>query len=109
MLENIDEDPAGARVHYDAALGIAMRSDHGYLESYVIRHLAQYMQPAERLAMLRRSLHLRAALGARPQTLAAQAALAYSLPEDDPERAALMQRFRSGARELRIAWLLSEE
>ncbi len=80
----------------------------GYLESYVIRHLAQYKEPAERIALLRRSLHLRAALGARPQTLAAQAALARNLPQDDPERAALMRTFRAGAHELHIPWLLSE-
>jgi hypothetical protein len=56
--------------------------------------------------MLRRSLHLRAALGARPQTIAAQAALADDLPEDDPERAELIRIFRPGAEELRIGWLL---
>ena len=59
--------------------------------------------------MLRRSLHLRAALGARPQTVAAQAALADNLPENDPERAELMQTSRAGAEELRIGWLLSED
>ncbi|MGW5365136.1 hypothetical protein [Actinopolymorpha pittospori] len=59
--------------------------------------------------MLRRSLHLRAALGARPQTLAAQAILAENLPENDPERAELMQTFRPGAEELHIGWLLPED
>jgi hypothetical protein len=108
LLDTIDQDPAGALPHYDAALEIATTSGDSYLESYVIRHLAQHEDPAERIAMLRRSLHLRAALGARPQTLAAQAALAHNLPQDDPERATLMQTFRTGAQELRIAWLLSE-
>lgn len=109
LLDNIDEDASGALAHYEAALEVAMRLGDEYFESYVIRHLAHYKQPAERVAMLRRSLHVRAALGARPQTLAAQAALAYNLSEDDPERVALMETFRAGARELRIAWLLSEE
>ncbi len=111
LLDQIDEDPAAALPHYEAALDIATKSgnEDGYLESYIIRHIAQQKEPAERIPMLRRSLHLRAALGARPQTLAAQAALAYNLPEDDPERAALMRTFRAGAEELRIPWLLTED
>lgn len=109
LLDLIDEDRAGALAHYEAALEIAVRTGDGYLESYVIRHVAQQKESAERIPMLRRSLHLRASLGARPQTLAAQAALAYNLPEDDPERSALMETFRAGAEELRIGWLLSGE
>ena len=109
LLDNIDEDPAGALPHYEAALGIATKCGDAYFESYVIRHIALNKEPAERIAMLRRSLHLRAALGARPQTVAAQAALADNLPEDDPERAELVQAFRTGAQELRIGWLLSED
>ena len=109
LLDLIDRDQTGALPHYEAALEVALKTGDSYLESYVIRHLAQQKEPAERIPMLRRSLHLRAALGARPQTLAAQAALAYNLPEDDPERALLMQTFRAGAEELRIGWLLSDE
>ncbi|KUN74476.1 hypothetical protein AQJ46_02755 [Streptomyces canus] len=109
LLDNIDEDPAGAVPRYETALEIATKSGDGYFESYIIRHLAPHKEPAERIAMLRRSLHLRAALGARPQTIAAQALLADNLPEDDPERAELMQVFRPGAEELRIGWLLSED
>ena len=108
LLDNIDEDPAGALPHYESALEIAMKYGDGYLESYIIRHLAHFKEPAERIAMLRRSLHLRAALGARPQTIAAQAALADDLPEDDPERSELRRISRAGAEELRIGWLLSE-
>ncbi|MEU9340030.1 hypothetical protein AB0D74_02235 [Streptomyces sp. NPDC048278] len=106
LLDNIDEDPAGALPRYETALGIAAKYGDGYFESYIIRHLAPHKEPAERIAMLRRSLHLRAALGARPQTVAAQALLAENLPEDDPERAELMRTFRPGAEELRIGWLL---
>lgn len=109
LLDLIDEDRAGALAHYEAALEIAVRTGDGYLESYVIRHVAQQKESAERIPMLCRSLHLRASLGARPQTLAAQAALAYNLPEDDPERSTLMETFRAGAEELRIGWLLSGE
>ncbi|MGQ4389946.1 hypothetical protein [Streptomyces sp. SAS_270] len=108
LLDNIDKDPAGALPRYETALEIATKSGDGYFESYIIRHLAPHKEPAERIAMLRRSLHLRAALGARPQTLAAQALLADNLPEDDPERAELMKTFRPGAEELHIGWLLSE-
>ncbi|MGW5280462.1 hypothetical protein ACWERI_13595 [Streptomyces collinus] len=109
LLDNIDKDPAGAVPRYESALATAVKSDDGYLESYIIRHLAPHKDPAETLAMLRRSLHLRAALGARPQTVAAQALLADHLAEDDPERAELLQASRSGASELRIGWLLSED
>src|SRR4051812_24959446 len=75
LLDNIDEDLAGALARYETALEIATKSGDGYFESYIIRHLAHLKEPAERIAMLRRSLHLRGALGARPQTVAAQAAL----------------------------------
>ncbi|TCC51411.1 hypothetical protein E0H75_12035 [Kribbella capetownensis] len=109
LLDNIDEDPAGALARYETALEIATKYGDGYLESYIIRHLAHLKEPTERIAMLRRSLHLRAALGARPQTIAAQAALAEDLPDDDPERAELIRTFRPGAEELRIGWLLSDD
>ncbi|MCI3244973.1 hypothetical protein [Streptomyces spinosisporus] len=108
LLDNIDQDAAGALPRYETALEIATKTGDAYFESYIIRHLAPHREPAERLAMLRRSLHLRAALGARPQTIAAQACLAANLPEDDPERAELQRISRSGAEELRIGWLLSE-
>ena len=109
LLDNIDEDAAGAVPLYESALTIATKTGDGLFESYIIRHLAPHKEPAERIAMLRRSLHLRAALGARPQTVASQALLADNLPEDDPERAELMRAFRPGAEELRIGWLLSED
>jgi hypothetical protein len=108
LLDNIDEDLAGALPHYETALEIATKHGDGYFESYIIRHLAHLKEPAEHTRMLRRSLHLRAALGARPQTIAAQATLADNLSEDDPERAELIRTFRPGAEELRIGWLLSE-
>ncbi|MFF9457754.1 hypothetical protein [Streptomyces flaveolus] len=109
LLDNIDQDAAGALPRYETALEVATKSGDGLFESYIIRHLAPHKEPTERLAMLRRSLHLRAALGARPQTIAAQALLAEYLPEGDPERAELLRIFRPGAEQLHIAWLLSED
>jgi hypothetical protein len=108
LLDNIDDDAAAALPRYKTALEIATKYGDGYFESYIIRHLAHLKEPAEGTAMLRRSLHLRAALGARPQTIAAQAALAEDLPEDDPERAELTRTFRPAAEELHIGWLLSK-
>lgn len=106
LLDNIDDDADGALQRYETALDIATKTNDGYFESYIIRHLAHLKDPTERIAMLRRSLHLRAALGARPQTIAAQAALAEDLPPDDPERAELTRTFHPAAKDLRIAWLL---
>ncbi|MFI5697234.1 hypothetical protein ACIA58_35585 [Kribbella sp. NPDC051586] len=105
LLDNIDEDSAGAVARYETALEIAAKHGDGFLESYIIRHLAHLQEPAEEIAMLRRSLHLRAALGARPQTVAAQATLAQALPEADPERAELIRTYLPAAAELRIGWL----
>ncbi|MGW3645585.1 hypothetical protein [Streptomyces sp. NPDC000878] len=100
---------AGALPRYETALENATKYGDGYFESYIVRHLAPHKEPTERIAMLRRSLHLRAALGARPQTVAAQALFADNLPENDPERAELMRTFRPGAEELHIGWLLYED
>jgi hypothetical protein len=108
LLDNIDDDADGALPRYETALEIATKSGDDYFESYIIRHLAHHQEPAEHIRMLRRSLHLRAALGARPQTVAAQAALANNLPENDPERAELVRISRAGAQELHIGWLLPE-
>ncbi|WP_432942530.1 hypothetical protein ACQPXM_36395 [Kribbella sp. CA-253562] len=108
LLDNVDDDAAGALARYETALEIATKFGDGFFESYIIRHLAHFKEPTERIALLRRSLHLRAALGARPQTIAAQAVLAEDLPENDPDRAELIRTFRPGAEELRIGWLVSQ-
>ncbi|MFD9095799.1 hypothetical protein [Streptomyces collinus] len=90
---------------------VAQQPVHGLGSGAVdpLRQRRANKEPAEALAMLRRSLHLRAALGARPQTVAAQALLADHLAENDPVRVELLQASRSGARELRIGWLLAED
>ena len=54
--------------------------------------------------LLRRSLYLRSALGARPQTAAAQATLAGELTPG-PERDMLVEAARSAASELGLTWL----
>ncbi|MBS2534558.1 hypothetical protein KGQ20_17445 [Catenulispora sp. NF23] len=106
LLDNVDEDAGGAVPHFETALEVGVKERDALLESICVRHLSAHREPAEGVRMLRRSLHLRAALGARALTLAAQAALASALPEDDPERADLVDTYSVGAEELRIRWLL---
>jgi hypothetical protein len=108
LLDNIDGDPAAALPRFETAHQIALATGDWLLESTAIRHIAPQKEREESLQMFRRSLHLRAAIGARPQILAAQASLADQLPEDDPERTDLTEAFRAGAEELRIGWLLSD-
>jgi hypothetical protein len=108
LADNIAEDHDAAKALYDQALAIARAEHDTYLESYVIRHLAAHTSaPAERLGLLRRSLHLRSAAGARPQVAAAMLTLAQELEPDDPERAALVETARSVAEELRLSWVLA--
>jgi hypothetical protein len=106
LLDNIDQDADAAHPHYEAAYESALKLSDTSLESIALRHLAARAEPAERIHMLRRSLHLRGALGVRPYTIAAQATLAAALPEDDPERAALTDAYLGGAAALGITWLL---
>lgn len=99
--DNVREDPATAVEHYAKA---ATYGDP-LLESYVVRHMSVH-EPDRALEHLRRSLHLRSALGYRPQTAAAMAALAGELPEG-PERTHLQEAALLTARELGLTWLLS--
>lgn len=83
------------------------RNDDLLLESYVVRHLGGHAIERDRSEgemLLRRSLHLRAALGARPQTAAAQVTLASQLPEG-PEREMLREAARATTKELGLTWL----
>ncbi|WP_042363815.1 hypothetical protein [Streptacidiphilus neutrinimicus] len=68
-----------------------------------MRHLSGY-EP-DPVPLLRRSLHLRAALGARPQVAAAQMSLWQELPEG-PERELLREGALSTAQELGLTWML---
>ncbi len=100
VQDNVHNNHELAKAEYARALGLA--AGDPYLESYVIRHLGYHLLDTDReagLLMLRRSLQLRAALGARPQTAAAQLALASALGDDHPESADLRA----------AAWLTAEE
>ena len=108
FAENVLTDPAAARASYDSAYELARAAGDLNLESYVVRHQggqaadAGDPQTAERL--LRRSLHLRSALGLRPQIAAAQATLADFIA-DGPEKDTLREAAQHAGRELGIAWL----
>jgi hypothetical protein len=83
VADNIHDDPGIARQRYDEALALNRDDDDLLLESYIVRHQGDHLIKSDRPAgemLLRRSLYLRSALGARPQTAAAQAMLADELP-----------------------------
>jgi hypothetical protein len=106
LADNTLDDRALARQRYDDALKLC-RPDDLLLESYVTRHLGDHAMDADReegVLLLRRSLHLRSALGARPLIAAAQATLASELP-DGPESQTLRRAAGATAHELRLTWL----
>jgi len=110
VQDNVHGDTEKANASYARALELA--PDDRFLESYAVRHLganAMETDPARGLALLRRSLNLRAALGARPQTAAAQLALAHFVGDDDPEAKELREIALATAAELRLKWLLANE
>jgi hypothetical protein len=101
------EDPAAADEGFARALELA--PGDAFLESYVIRHQGDLLinwkgRRGAGIALLRRSLYLRAALGARPQVAAAAATLAGELPPG-PEADELRAISGETARELGIPWL----
>jgi hypothetical protein len=101
-------DPAAAAAGFDRVLAAARAAGDALLESYAVRHqaeLAQDADPGRAAALARRSLALRAALGARPQCAAAQAMLADLIP-DGPEARELRQLATQTAAELGLTWLL---
>jgi hypothetical protein len=109
LADHIDHAPDQARAAYATALDWAREHTDWMLDSYAVRHLGDHAltggDPAG-LDLLRRSYHLRAALGARPQTAAAALTLADALPpgsEADQLRAAA----EITARELSLTWLLA--
>jgi hypothetical protein len=100
VQDNLHKNEELARAEFARARDLV--GDDLFLESFVIRHQGYYLLDTDReagLAMLRRSLLLRAALGARPQTAAAQLALASALGDDHPETGDLRA----------IAWATAEE
>jgi hypothetical protein len=109
LADNLDGQPATAADAYASALDWARLRDDRLLESYAIRHLGAQLLDHEDLsglALLRRSYHLRAALGARPQTAAAALTLAEALP-GGPEPEELREIAAVTARELGLTWMLA--
>jgi hypothetical protein len=107
VADNVAHDPDDARQRYGEALALCRDRDDLLLESYIARHQGDHLIERDRPAgemLLRRSLYLRSALGARPQTAAAQATLARELPPGQ-ERDMLIQAARSTASELGLTWL----
>jgi hypothetical protein len=100
VAEHLDHVPERAAEHFTRAL----KSDDPLLESYAIRHLGTQAMENGGLGLLRRSYHLRAALGARPHTAAAAATLAAALPAGT-EAEELTEIAARTARELRLTWL----
>jgi hypothetical protein len=108
--EVLEKDQAAAAGCYAQALAAALRDEDPLLESYALRHqgglaMEPGADPEAGLDLLRRSYHLRAALGARPQTAAAALTLAEALPAESTERGHLLQAAAMAARELNLAWL----
>jgi hypothetical protein len=107
----LEKDEAAAASFYAQTLVAALRDADPLLESYALRHQGGHAMESDNretgLDLLRRSYHLRAALGARPQTAAAAAALAEVLPPESTERDHLLQTAAATARELDLTWLKS--
>ncbi|MEU6505166.1 hypothetical protein [Streptomyces sp. NPDC046942] len=108
IADNVDGDPGAAGPSYRKALEQAREQGDALLESYAVRHIGAHMLEQDReqgIAQLRRSYHLRAALGARPQTAAAALTLAGELPTG-AEADQLRETAGLTARELGLTWLL---
>ncbi|HEX6451190.1 MAG TPA: hypothetical protein VF060_17195 [Trebonia sp.] len=110
--DSLEKDEAAAAGLFAQALAAALRDADPLLESYALRHQGGHAMESDAgretgLDLLRRSYHLRAALGARPQTAAAAAALAEVLPPESTERGHLLQTAAATARELNLTWLES--
>jgi hypothetical protein len=109
--ENLRDDPDAAAPGYERARESAVASGDRLLESYAVRHIGYLRVARDRPAgvlMLRRSLQLRAACGARPHVTAAQVLLAETLGAGAPEAAELLAIARDTAVELGLTWLLPE-
>ncbi len=108
LADNIDKDPDAAALAYRHALEQAREQGDALLESYAVRHIGAHLLEQDReqgISQLRLSYHLRASLGARPQTAAAALTLAGELP---PGTEAEQLRDAAGltACELGLTWLL---
>jgi len=109
LADNVDHAPDQALAGYTTALDWARAQGDWMLDSYAVRHLGANALTGgdpSGLDLLRRSYHLRAALGARPQTAAAALTLADALPPG-PEADQLREAAGITARELSLTWLLA--
>ena len=105
--QNLRDDPATAAEGFARALELG--GGDPFLESYVVRHqgdqeINRHGRREAGIALLRRSLYLRAGRGARPPAAAAAATLAGELPAG-PEADELRAIAQQTARELEIPWL----
>jgi hypothetical protein len=110
LADNIDHDPEAAAPCYATALDLGRQHGDPLLESYAVRHQGDHAMASDLELgrhLLRRSYHLRAALGARPQTAAAAVTLADALAPGE-EADLLREAAAITARELQLTWLLSE-
>ena len=109
-LELLRVERDAAQAVYRRALATALEEGDLLLESYVVRHQGFYLLERDReagLALLRRSIDLRAACGARPHVAAAQAALAEALGVG-PESVLLRRLVARSAEELNLTWLKAD-
>jgi hypothetical protein len=109
-LENLRGDRDGAQAVYRRALATALEEGDLLLESYVVRHQGFPLLERDReagLGLLRRSIDLRAACGARPHVAAAQATLAEALGVG-PESVLLRRLVAHSAEEMNLTWLKAD-
>jgi hypothetical protein len=106
--EALRYDRRAAAEGYERARQFAIETGDLLLESYAVRHQGFNLlgeDPPSAIHLLRRSLYLRAAVGARPHTAAAQQALAEGLG-DGVEAGELLVIAGATAVELGLTWLL---
>jgi hypothetical protein len=109
LADNLHHDQASAADRYAQALQLADSDHDQLLISYVVRHQGFHLLGSnhqQAVARLRRSLYLRAALGARPHVAAALATLADALPAGT-ERDLLRDTATRLAGDLGLCWLLA--
>jgi hypothetical protein len=109
-MENLRHDPAAAGAGYERARQAATEAGDRLLESYAVRHQGFQLlgdDQASGIQLLRRSLQLRAACGARPQVTAAQVTLAEALGSG-AEADELLEIASATAVDLGLTWLLPE-
>jgi hypothetical protein len=109
-MENLRHDPAAAGAGYERARQAATEAGDRLLESYAVRHQGFQLlgdNQTSGIQLLRRSLQLRAACGARPQVTAAQVTLAEALGSG-AEADELLEIAGATAVDLGLTWLLPE-